>query len=337
MLKKNNIHAHVLENKTLRTVRDLKIQDLRDLVNTNQYFWIEVPDLDLKDVIADIFKELHIHHLILDDIFNPNQRAKIEIFDHQVFCVLGLMKYKSNTRINLQTLKLNMILSDKFLVTFNSNSHDCLQKINYKLLIDSLSKNENPKIDFLCYLIIEQMMDGFYNIIDSIADSIEKLEDLLIESPVKVQLKEIYLLKRKILFLRKVILSYCDVAELFYQGDISYIHRENKLYFMNLYEQTSRTLQSLDFFQMLISNMYDIYLSSISNYSNQSINTLTRFAAIFIPLSFITSFYGMNLIMPEIHYPITYPIVLGIMSITAASMYYLILRKVTKNKSFKNK
>ena len=337
MLKKNNIHAHVLEDKVLRTVRDLDIQELRNLIVSNNYFWIEIPDLDLKDVIEDIFKELNIHHLILEDVYNPNQRAKIEIFDHQVFCVLSLMQKKNSDHFNLQTLKLNMIISEKFLITFNTHAPNSLQKLNYKLLLESLSKNKEPKVDFIAYLIIEQMINGFYSVLDQITSSLEKLEDLLIDAPTKVQLKEIYFLKRQILFLRKVILSYCDISEIFYQGDISYIHKENHIYFMNLYEQTSRTLQSLDFYQMMISNMYDIYLSSISNYSNQSINTLTRFAAIFIPLSVITSFYGMNLDMPEIKYRITYPIVLGVMAISATSMYLLILRKKNKKNPGKRK
>ncbi|NDH09307.1 MAG: hypothetical protein EBY16_06790 [Gammaproteobacteria bacterium] len=335
MLKK--IQAHVLDNKSFNTLPDFNIEALKDLIASNQYFWIEIPKLVTKVDIADVFKELHIHHLILEDLFNPNQRAKIEIFDHQVFCVLGLMQYNENNRINLQTLKLNMILSERFLITFNTSVPDSLQKLNYQLLSDSLSKSNHPKIDFIAYLIIEQMMNGFYTVIDNITESLEALEDLLIESPIKVQLQDIYLLKRKILFLRKVIPSYCDIAEIFYQGDISYIHKEHQIYFMNLYEQSSRTLQSLDFYQMMISNMYDIYLSSISNYSNQSINTITRFATIFIPLSFISSFYGMNLIMPEIKYSITYPIVLTVMAITATSMYFFILRKKIKKKQVKQK
>ncbi|MDQ5884636.1 MAG: magnesium transporter [Pseudomonadota bacterium] len=327
---KNKIHAYVIELNEFRTVRDLTIESLKELMTSDGPFWIELSNLEQKDLIDAIFKDLGIHHLILEDIYNVNQRAKIEILEHQVFCVLGLIQKKHDNRIHFQTLKLNMILSEKCLITFNTNLQDSQQKIDYKLLRESLSKNTKPKIEFLAYLIIQQMMDFFYLNIDQIAERLESMEDLLIESPMKVQLKDIYLLKRKILFLRKIIVSYCDVAEIFYKGKISYIHKENQIYFMNLYEQTNRTLQSLDFYQLMISNVYDVYLSSMSNYSNQSINTLTRFAAIFVPLSFITSFYGMNLYMPETVYKITYPIVLGVMAATASSMYYLILRKKSK-------
>ena len=332
---KTKIHAHVIEQNEFRTVRDLNLESLKELITSEHPFWIEIPNIEQKDLIEAIFKELGIHHLILEDIYNPNQRAKIEILEHQVFCVLGLMQKKHDNRVHFQTLKLNMILSEKYLITFNANLQESQQKIDYQLLRESLSKNTNAKIDYLAYLIIQQMMDFFYLNIDQMADRLEMMEDLLIESPLKVQLKDIYLLKRKILFLRKTIISYCDIAEIFYKGNIPFMHKENQIYFMNLYEQTNRTLQSLDFYQLMISNVYDVYLSSMSNYSNQSINTLTRFAAIFVPLSFITSYYGMNLDMPETLYKITYPIVVAVMMATASSMYYLILRKKKKNKSIK--
>lgn len=329
---KNKIHAHVIEQNEFQTVRDLTIESLKELLTSEQPFWIEIPNLDQKELIEAIFKELGIHHLILEDVYNVNQRAKIEILEHHVFCVLGLMQKKHDNRLHFQTLKLNMILSEKYLITLNANLQESQQQLNYQLLRESLSKSTKAKIDYLAYLIIQQMMDFFYLNIDQIADRLEVMEDLLIESPLKIQVKDIYLLKRKILFLRKTIVSYCDIAEIFYKGKISFIHKENKIYFMNLYEQTNRTLQSLDFYQLMISNVYDVYLSSMSNYSNQSINTLTRFAAIFVPLSFITSYYGMNLYMPETHYKITYSLVVGVMIATASSMYYLILRKNPKSK-----
>lgn len=330
-MQKNNIHAHILEKNALKTIRDITIENLKELIASEQVFWLDIPNLEQKDLIEAIFTELGIHHLILEDIFNSNQRAKIEILEQQVYCVLGLMQKKHDNRLHFQTLKLNIILSKKYLITFNTNLENSQQKINYKSLLESLSKNVQPKIDFLVYLMIQQIMDYFYITMETMSERLEAIEDLLIESPAKVQLKEIYLLKRKILFLRKIIVSYCDMAEIFYKGKIPFVHKENQIYFMNLYEQTNRTLQSLDFYQLMISNVYDVYLTSMSNYSNQSIDTLTRFAAIFVPLSFITSFYGMNLIMPETLYKITYPIIIGIMGLTASSMYYLILRK-RKNK-----
>ncbi len=173
MYQKTNIHAHVLEDKDFKTVRDLDMQELKNLVSGGKQFWIEIPNLDSKDIIESVFKVLSIHHLILEDIFNPNQRAKIEILDRQVFCVLGLMQKKHDNRVNLQTLKLNMIISEKFLITINANNEESEQKINHQLLLESLSKNKKPKVDFLAFLIVEQMMDFFYIAIDDIAERLE--------------------------------------------------------------------------------------------------------------------------------------------------------------------
>lgn len=326
-MKKNNINAHQLIKGQLDTSTNLDSAKIKELMDSGNHFWIEIPDLEEKDTIQMIFKELNIHSLILNDITNPNQRAKIEVLENYAFCVFGLMKKKDGHQTNLQTLKMSMILSENFLITFNLNHPKSKQTLNYKQLTLSLSKNNNCKIDYLAFLIIEQMMEYFYIAIDDIATHIESIEDLLIESPLKVQLKIVYFLKRKILFMRKIILPYCDIAEILYEGNIPFVHQENKIYFMNLFEQSNRTLESLDFYRDMIANIYDIYLSSTSNYSNQSINMLTRFAAIFIPISFISSFYGMNLIMPELKYPITYPIVLGVMTVTTLCMYYFAIKK----------
>jgi magnesium transporter len=128
--------------------------------------------------------------------------------------------------------------------------------------------------------------------------------------------------------MQKLLGPIAEITKLLVSGDIRFIHNQNHVYFKKLNEKTIRSLEMLDFYQMMISNIFDIYLSSTNNQTNQSVTLLTKFATFFIPCTFITGIYGMNFDnMPELHSHYGYYIILSIMFGIAVGMSYYFNRK----------
>ena len=154
-------------------------------------------------------------------------------------------------------------------------------------------------------------------------EELEQMEELVMENPNKFKLKDIYDLKRKILFLGKLIRPIVDIAHLLKVEKIEFMHAKTKTFIRKIHDNCLRAEETLDLYQQMINNIYDMYLSTTNFYTNRSITLLTQFSTVFIPISFITSIYGMNFkYFPELYFKYSYPIVMGLCGLIAGGIWY---------------
>jgi magnesium transporter len=161
-----------------------------------------------------------------------------------------------------------------------------------------LSENE----DYLCYALIDAIVDHYFIILEDISDKIENLEDELIAEPNTETLQTIYKLKRDMIILRKSVWPHREIVNTLLRGESQLVHEGTLIFLRDLYDHTIQVIDTIESLRDVISGMLDIYLSSSSNRMNEIMKTLTIMAGIFIPLTFIAGIYGMNFeYMPELH------------------------------------
>lgn len=302
------IKINLYDNHLLTPI-ELNNDTCDKLLSDNKKLWIEIRGLKDKQKITDICLQYGVHPLIIKDIFSKSQRYKIEILDNYVFCVVGIL-HKINNRYSLNSIKYNILVFDNLVITISTDNLD-KEHITTDSLAEELSKIKKPGTDYLLYLILNHLAEYYYNFIEVIMQNIEEVEKKVFDAKEKVDFKQIYMIKRKILLLNKLITPIADISDILCQGEIGILNKENKIYFMNLFEQTSRSIQSLNFYQQLITSICDIYLSTINTSMNQSVTTMTKYAIIGLPLTVITSFFGMNLQTPLFSYMFMFPLVVS--------------------------
>ena len=187
-------------------------------------------------------------------------------------------------------------------------------------------RNEKGRIrktgaDFLAYSLIDAIVDNYFFIMEKLGESIDVLEEQLVNRPSPETLHSIHALKKDMIFLRKSVWPLREVISAMERGDSPLIQKPTRTYLRDVYDHTVQVIETIETFRDMVTGMLDIYLSSLSNRLNEVMKVLTIIATIFMPLTFLAGVYGMNFKhMPELEWPWGYPAVLGVMCIVALSM-----------------
>jgi magnesium transporter len=148
--------------------------------------------------------------------------------------------------------------------------------------------------DFLLYLVADTVVDANFPIIDLLSDRLEQIEDSVLAGSDPSDLTKIFALKRTLVLMRKVLSPERDLfGGLSKRGDPR-VSEKTALYFRDVYDHLVRIYESIDTGRDLLGNALDAYLSMQSNRTNEIMKRLTLLSAVFLPLTFITGFFGQN-------------------------------------------
>ena len=290
--------------------------------------WINVEGINNVAIVQKLADSLSIHPLVVEDILNVEQRAKMEEFNGYIYLVLKMFHLgKNNGEIIPE--QVSIILAKNYVVTFQEGIEgDTFQEIRSRIRNNKGIIN-NMTSDYLVYSLMDSIIDSYFTILEVFGDRIEHLEEELVNNPQKRTLTEIYRIKREMLYIRKSIWPLREAISRLERGESDLVSRNTHLYLRDVYDHTINVLDTIETYRDMLSGMIDIYLSSISNRLNETMKYLALISTIFIPMTFIASIYGMNFeFMPELKWIGGYPFALGIMGVVGLS--FLIYFKLKK-------
>lgn len=318
---------HDVEIKELK-----KIEECLPFKEKPTVTWINIDGLHDVTVIQELGKYYDIHPLIVEDILNTDQRTKTDIFDDYIFIAMKMLTYDSDSKA-LNVEQLGLILGENFVITFQEKTGDVFDSLRTRI---SGNKGRIRKLgaDYLAYALMDSVIDNYFKVLESVGEEIEGVEEKLISSPKPHTLQKLHLLKREMLFLRKSVWPLREIISVLQREETSLIRETTHIYLMDLYDHTIQIIDTVETYRDMLTGMLDVYLSSISNKMNEVMKVLTIFAAIFIPITFIASIYGMNFNsekspfnMPELNWYMGYPFALGLMAIVAVGMLFYFRKK----------
>ena len=230
------------------------------------------------------------HPLTLEDIRNQNQRPKLEEYPGYAFVVLFAAELDGK---RVQIREHHLYLSPQYLVSVHIEPSDPLNRLRERIKANpDLTRRSLP---FLFYLVVDQLVDALFPVLEQLDDATDELEDRIIDDPDTAALTELSDLKRAVVDLRKVLGAQRDVFQRLTTravGDPG--DKEMSIYYRDVYDHLVRQYETVDSLRDLLTSAMDVYLSTVSNRLNLRITRLTVFATLFLPLTFITGFFGMN-------------------------------------------
>jgi magnesium transporter len=294
------------------------------LSNRRNFIWMdfEKPTKKEYDLLSKIF---NFHPLTIEDCKQPAEFPKIDQFEDYIFMIFHRI-YSRPKNGSLETVEYNVYLGKNFIVTIHDEPSDNINRTFEKC-------KEHPKffakgVDFVLHEIIDKMVDKYFPLLIYWDERIEKLEDDIIDGRVEEALEKIIKLKRDISELKRGIGPQREVINRLARRDFPFISERAGIYFRDVYDHIMRTYSILDSYRDLLSGVFDAYLSTVSNKTNEVMKTLTVIATIFMPITFIASVYGMNFrFMPELYFPFAYFLVLLAMLIISIGMVIYFRRK----------
>jgi magnesium transporter len=289
--------------------------------------WMNIEGIHDISLIDEVGKDFDLHPLILEDIVNTLQRPKMEDYDDYVYMVLKMITYENETQ-ELVTEQVSIILGKNYLLSFQEGIEgDVFDPVRERLRTKK-GKIRAMGSDYLAYSLIDAIVDSYFPILEKLGEKIEDVEERLVANPERNTLQALHQLKRSIVFLRKSIWPLRELIGKLERRESCLIQETTSVYLRDVYDHTVQIIETIESYRDMLSGMLDIYLSSISNRTNEVMKVLTIIATIFIPITFLVGLYGMNFkYMPEIAWKWSYPIVWGIIILSCLAMIYYFKRK----------
>jgi magnesium transporter len=226
------------------------------------------------------------------------------------------------------TEHVHLILGANYVLSIQEGAEgDVFDGVRAKLR-NNVGGVRKKQADYLIYALLEAVIDSYFIILEDVGEEVEDLQDEMLENPSVRLLKQVRDLKRSARFLRRSVWPLREVLSELERADSPLINDANNLFFRRAYEHTIQVMDIAESARDVLSDMLDIYLSSVSNRLNQVMKTLTIITTIFMPLSFIAGLYGMNFhFMPELGWRFGYPLILAVMVVIVMIMLVFFRRK----------
>jgi magnesium transporter len=263
--------------------------------------WINVRGIHDAKLIGEFGNRVGLHPLMLEDIMNTTQRSKLDDYKDTIFIVLRLLKHgEVDGKPCILDEQISLILGDRFVISFTESDEDVFAPVIQQLHIMN-SRVRKRGADFLCYSLVDSIVDHHFLVLEYVDEQLDNLEDELIHHLSPNTLQRIQHKKREITALRKSIWPLREVISRFQRLDTPLVRETTRLYLHDVYDHSIQAMEAVESFRDISSGLLDMYMSTMSQKMNEVMKVLTLVATIFVPLTFVASIYGMNFKnMPEV-------------------------------------
>ncbi len=271
----------------------------------------------ISPLIGDHYPKVEDYHDYLFVIFNPVDRPVEEMNETNSDLTVC---------VHFPTRQMNAFLSSNFLVTHHYESSTAINYVRELCIKNPQTLGRGP--DFLFHLVIDEIVDNYTPVIEYFDEQLDKIEASIFQNFQSETLPKILSIKKGIIRLRKITTYQREILNRLSRGEFSLISNEEMMYYRNVYDHLVRIADLVESYRENVAGLLEAYLSVNSNRMNQVMKVLTVISTIFLPLTFISSIYGMNFrYMPELDWHYGYFLIWGILIAIGGTMLYLFKRK----------
>jgi len=267
------------------------VDEITAALGDDHFFWVDIDTNDGND-LEELLAPFKFHPLAVEDAVEWGQRPKVDQYDDFVYMVAhgALPVGKGTTEVHL-------LFSERYLVTIHRGPCEALDGVHRRMSrVDAAEDNGGAPHIVLTYLIVDSLTDSFFPVLSAFDDRVDALEDEILSKPTEEQLGELFDMKRSLVFIRKAVGPQRDMFAGLASGviDLPGMTAESSRYFRDLYDHLIRINDMVDSYRDLLSGVMDTHISTVSNRLNAIMKQLTIIATVFLPLTFLTGFFGQN-------------------------------------------
>jgi magnesium transporter len=299
--------------------------DISEIIKQeDQFVWLDLQDPQEQD-IALLRDEFKFHRLAIEDATRHHERPKLESFDGYYFLVFYCMSYdEAQGRLNSQAL--GLFVGANYLVSVHQGAITAIDETIKRWQANAEEFGHDAGV--LLYTLLDTIVDDYFPVIDQLAERVETIEEQIFERFSEDALQEVFVLKRDLLGVRRVVAPERDVLNVLIRREVPIFERNTILYLQDVYDHIVRITDSIDTYRDLLSSALDAFLSVQSNRLNQIVKVLTIASIVLMSDALIAGIYGMNFeFMPELHWAFGYPFALGLMVVISTGLILFFRRR----------
>jgi magnesium transporter len=274
--------------KQADSVRERPATELSELRGTPA--WLDVTKPDASE-LALIGEELGLHPLAIEDALDRHDRPKADAYDGYYFVAFTALDSQSPGA--LRTELFSIFAFTDVIVTVRAESWPARDEVEKRWREGKLAS-----AGMLLHALLDTTVDGYFPIVDDYGERADVLEGLILQDTtgeaLRTSLAELFLLKRDLLRVRKLVAPEREVLQVLSRGDVECYGPEERRYFQDVYDHVVRVTDEIDTLRDLVSNVVDANLAAVSNRLNEVMKVLTATATILLVMTVVTSFFGQN-------------------------------------------
>ena len=269
--------------------------------------WVDVVDPDEAD-LACVQEEFDLHPLAMEDVRERHQRAKLEHYPSHSFVVA----YSGGLQ------EVNLFVGPGWVVTVReSDDHGRPWPLEGVLARYGRARPEHSMVGFLLYVILDELVDGYFTAVDAVEDSLEDLEERVFaeELPEERSIQqELFASRRRLMLFRRAVVPLRDVVASLMRREVAWVDETTATHLQDVFDHVLRVIDQLDAQRELLGNAVEAHLAVVSNRMNAVMKRMTSGGAILLGATLVAGIYGMNFEdMPELGWAFGYPFALGVM------------------------
>jgi magnesium transporter len=305
---------------------DLNVDQCLDASRQPGNHWLNLCGIHDVALVERIGSVVGLDSLALEDLLNTDHRPKVEVFDEALLVILKMLAFDQGSD-SLVSEQVSIALGRNLVISFQERPWDLFDGVRERLQTTrGRMRHRGP--DYLAYALIDAVIDGYFVVLEQLSERLTDLEEELAGQPQRNTLQRIHQFKRDLIVLRKAVWPLREVVAGLERDGAELIDERTAPFLRDLYDHVIQVIETVETLRDTVSGLLDLYLSSVSQRTNEIMKVLTVMATIFIPLTFLAGVYGMNFqYMPELQWRWGYPALWLFMITCAAGMLIAFRRK----------
>lgn len=262
------------------------------LQHPDSLLWVDFsgePDESCEPILTGIFR---FHPLAVDDALEETHTPKVDDWGEYIYIVLNALSPETEDPLKLEMHELDIFLGRNYVVTHHDSPLAAIEKIDRACTRDTRYTSQGP--DHLLYKLIDELVGEYMPIMEALDDQIDQVEDEVLTKAAPDTMERIFALKRSLLTIRRIITPQREVLNKLARDDYQVVDPRDRIFFRDIYDHLVRLHDLNESMRDLVTSALDTYLSVINNRMNEVMKTLTIITTLFMPLTFVVGFFGMN-------------------------------------------
>lgn len=314
--------SEVIEEREIRSEADLGA-----FCEKGGNLWIDVQGLGDRAVLEWIGKRFGLHPLVLADIVHVSQRPKSERYEGSIFTVARRLKWKGDPEDLVDEAQVSVVIAPGYVLSFQEQEDDVFNPVKERLKLGiGIIRAAGP--DYLGYALLDAVIDGYLPVMDKVGEILGSLEQRALVHPTRALTAELSLVRRDLLAIRRDVWPQREALHALLRGDAGEISEPVRVYLRDVHDHCVQVAEMVDVYREIGAELHNMYVTTLTNRTNEVMKVLTVVASIFIPLTFLVGVWGMNFEhMPELSTRWGYPAVLALLLVIGVSLGFYFRRK----------
>jgi magnesium transporter len=302
--------------------REVKYNGSKDDIKTGYNVWVDLVSPTPAE-LSSIQQSFHLDKVALEEYLNKSKKPQVRVVDNHKFALALDMKFKDAK--TLVTEAVHLFVGRGWLVTIHSNKVD----LQSRILTLFEQKNRTvieSSIDALFYNILASLIDSYEQLLTAIELSVTDFEQRTLYKPSRRMLEYLDSLSRQVIILRRHFWHMRDIINFLTHVEEE---KEDVKYLKIVYDDINQLIEMVESYRDTINSTRELYVANVSLQMSDTMKTLTIFSAILLPLTFISSMYGMNGLDLQnfFDFPMGFAIVLGTMGTITVGLFIFFKKK----------